>query len=508
MVIYNNLKNIVKKIMSIPRLEKFYTVNYKNTQDYLYLPLIYSSKRHIYKEPIENLAIIIAIILISLTLLSYFSNISIYIYISSFIAITYFIFMIFKVIVVLKSKTTDFIHISNKDIGLINENDLPYYSVIIPLYKESEVVNQIKKAMMDIDYPKDKVEFIITLEEYDDETIAAIDRANFPSNFRKLILPNVEPKTKPKALNVALQELKGEFLVIYDAEIIPDKNQLKKAYLAFLKKPDIACFQTRLDHYNADQNIITGLFNSEFSFYYDLFLPGLQKFDFPIPLSGHSTHFRISAIKDIGGWDPYNVAEDCDIGIRLRRNGYRTSILDSMSKEEATSDINSWIKQRTRWMKGFIQTSIVNLREPIRTKNELGGWKNFIGFLITVPGTVIVNAFNFIYWVLLLIWFITSSPLIKESFPEPILIISIISFVLGNLIFTYLNLIGSYSRDRFSIVKYILLSPIYWIVLSIATIRAMYQIVINPYSWEKTTHGKHIINENKTLIPIVNLVNK
>jgi cellulose synthase/poly-beta-1,6-N-acetylglucosamine synthase-like glycosyltransferase len=504
----NTVNNIVKKIMSIPGLDKVYTINYKNTEDYLYLPLIHSSKRHIYKEPIENLAILTTIIFIFLILLSFFTDVSIYIYISSFIAITYFVFIIFKVIVVLNSRTTDFIDISNKDLSLINEKDLPYYSVIIPLYKESEVVSQIKKAMTAIDYPKDKVEYIITLEEYDDETIAAIDRANFPSNFRKLILPNVKPKTKPKALNVALRELKGKFLVIYDAEIIPDKDQLKKAYLAFLKNPGIACFQTRLDHYNADQNIITGLFNSEFSFYYDLFLPGLQKFDFPIPLSGHSTHFRISAIKNIGGWDPYNVAEDCDIGIRLRRNGYRTGMLNSMSKEEATSDITSWIKQRTRWMKGFIQTSIVNLREPIKTKNELGGWKNFIGFLITVPGTVIVNAFNFIYWVLLLIWFITSSPLIKESFPEPILIISFTSFILGNLIFTYLNLIGSYSRDRFSIVKYTLLSPIYWIVLSLATIRAMYQIILNPYSWEKTTHGKHIIKESNNLIPILNLTNK
>ena len=406
--------------------------------------------------------------------------------------------MIFKVVVVISSTNNPMIDITQIQINSIDESKLPMYSVIIPLYQEFEVVEQIKNAMCAIDYPKNKIEYIITLEEYDKKTIDAIDKANFPSNFKKLILPNVNPKTKPKALNVAFRKVKGEFLVIYDAEIIPDTDQLKKAYLAFRKNPDISVLQTRLDHYNADQNLITGLFNTEFSFYYDLFLPGLQKFNFPVPLSGHSTHFRTDAIRKAGAWDPYNVAEDCDIGMRLRRYGYKISVLNSISKEEATEDIQSWIKQRTRWMKGFIQTSIVHLRDPIKAKNDFGGWKPFIGFLITVPGTVIVNTLNFFYWILLLLWILTNSSLITASFPEVIVIISLFSFISGNLIFTYLNLVGAYGREKFTVVKSALLSPLYWILLSIATIRAFYQFLVNPYSWEKTRHGIHL-NKQKDI---------
>lgn len=288
--------------------------------------------------------------------------------------------------------------------------------------------------------------------------------------------------------------------MIYDAEIIPDPDQLKKAYLAFRKYPNISCFQTRLDHYNADQNVITKLFNAEFSFYYDLFLPGLQKMGYPVPLSGHSTHFRRFVLEKIGAWDPYNVTEDCDVGIRLHRMGYKTEILDSFSQEEATSGLNSWMKQRSRWMKGFIQTSIVHLRHPIRFKKEVGGWNNLLGFLLTVPGTVIVNLLNLFYWLLLLGWFTTGSTLIQSFFPGVILYISVISFVLGNVIFTYLNIIGTYKRKRYSLVKYSLFSPIYWILLAIATVRASIQIVSNPYQWEKTNHGEHLLKGKYSII--------
>lgn len=480
------------KFFDYPHHSEKNPINFKNSDDFLFIPEIHATKKHIFPETI-SLTVFATIILLSiLYLLKNLFNLPFIITISGGIALFYFAFMLFKLIVVYQSVNRPLIKIDTKEIESLTNSDLPIYTILIPLYKEAQVIPQIIEAMSAIDYPINKLDIIITLEEYDHETIKAIKDAEIPSYFKTLILPNVEPKTKPKALNVAFLQAKGVYLVIYDAEIIPDPDQLKKAYLAFSKNPNLASLQTRLDHYNTDQSVITRLFNAEFSFYYDLFLPGLQKLNLPIPLSGHSTHFKKSALESIGAWDPYNVTEDCDIGMRLHKMGYKTDILDTFSKEEATSNLITWIKQRTRWMKGFIQTSIVHLRYPTRFKNELGGWGNFIGFILVVPATVVINVFNLLYWFLFIIWVITKSTLIQSFFPGPILYLSIISFVLGNAIFTYLNLLGAYKRNRYSLVKYCLLSPIYWILLAIATVRAIIQVIVAPHQWEKTTHGQHI----------------
>jgi glycosyltransferase XagB len=399
--------------------------------------------------------------------------------------------MLFKLYVVRESLSGKTIQFTRQEVAALRDDELPVYTILIPLYKEAEVIGQIRNAMTAIDYPPEKLDIIITLEEYDHETIEAIERADLPSHFKTLILPNVKPKTKPKALNVAFHKVKGEFFVIYDAEIIPDPDQLKKAVLAFRSYEDIACLQTRLDHYNATQSWITKLFNAEFSFYYDLFLPGLQKLNFPLPLSGHSTHFRAKVLRDIGCWDPYNVAEDCDVGMRLFRAGYRADMLDSLSQEEATCDVRAWTCQRSRWMKGFIQTTIVHLRHPLRFKDDLGGWRNFLAFLIIVPGSVALNLLNLVYGALLILWFTTHSPLIQAYFPGPILYVSIFSFIAGNFVFTYLNLLGSYS----------LLSFVYWFMLAYATVRASVQLIFKPHHWEKTTHGQHLLVPTPHAIP-------
>lgn len=467
----------------------------EHSGDFCFLPEIHSTKKHIYAETISFAIVFLFFFLLATYFISLFFETSILVVFSGYIALFYFIVMIFKLWVVSKSITTSSIDFSNEEIERLSDADLPIYTILIPLYREEKVIRQIIKAITALDYPPEKLDIIITLEEYDHPTIDAIKEVGLPSQFKILILPDVQPKTKPKALNVAFLKTRGEFLVIYDAEIIPEPDQLKKAVLAFKKYPHIACLQTKLDHYNAHQNLITKLFNAEFSFYYDLFLPGLNQLGFPLSLSGHSVHFRKEAIKSIGAWDPYNVAEDCDLGIRLQRMGYGIGILNSTSQEEATSTFKSWIMQRTRWMKGFIQTSIVHLRHPFRFKKEIGGWKNVFVFVLTVPGTVIINILNLFYWGLLILWFTVHSQIIQAFFPSTILYISAASFIVGNLIFTYLNLIGSYKRGRYELVKYNLLSPLYWVLLAIAGVRSLIQIITRPHQWEKTTHGEHLAGE-------------
>ena len=491
----NHIKRILLnlfKFLHWPHHSENGPVNFTHNGDFLFLPEIHSVKKHIYLETISFVIVFILISFISLEILKYVSGWSIIVFLSSFFVLIYFVLMVFKLWVVSQALTFPLVDFTQEEIKAIKDKELPVYTILIPLYREEKVIKQIMKAMTAIDYPPNKLDIIITLEEYDHPTINAIKKVGLPSHFKTLILPNVQPKTKPKALNVAFLKTKGKFLVIYDAEIIPEQDQLKKAYLAFKKFPMIGCFQTRLDHYNAHQNAITKLFNAEFSFYYDLFLPGLQKLGYPIPLLGHSVHFRREVIDRVGAWDPYNVAEDCDVGIRIHRMGYLTGIINSTSLEEATSDFKGWIMQRTRWMKGFIQTSIVHLRHPFRFKNEVGGWKNFFAFIVTVPGSVIINILNLFYWIMLILWLTTHSVIIQKLFPGPILYISFLSFATGNVLFTYFNLLGSYKRKQFALVKYSLLSPFYWILLAIATSRSAVQIITKPHHWEKTKHGTHL----------------
>jgi cellulose synthase/poly-beta-1,6-N-acetylglucosamine synthase-like glycosyltransferase len=492
----------ILKFTDYPHASERKPTYYENSNDFLYLPEIYSIKKHIYPETVSLAAFLLAVTILGLLGTSAVLHLSIPVILSGLVAALYLGLFIFKLFVVRKALDRPSIQFSKKEIAAITDAELPIYTIIIPLYQEAAVIKQIIRAMSAIDYPKDKIDLIITLEEYDTETIDAIAAANPPSWFKTLILPDVKPKTKPKALNVAFPHTKGEFIVIYDAEIVPDADQLKKAYLAFRKHADIACLQIQLDHYNANETWVTKLFNSEFSFYYDMFLPGLQRLGIPLPLSGHSSHYRRQVIEDIGAWDPYNVTEDCELGIRLYRKGYKTDMLDSRSLEEATASVESWVGQRTRWIKGFIQTTIVHLRHPMRTKNELGGWRNFIGFLVIVPGSVLVNLLNLFYWVLLIVWAITKAEAIQAFFPGPILYISVFSFLAGNFVFTYLNLLGSFRRERYTMVKYSLLSPIYWLMLAYATLKASIEIIAKPHHWSKTKHGIHLSNDEYVL-PVI-----
>lgn len=486
------------KFLDHPHHSEKAGVDFDNVRDFLFVPVIHSAKKHIYAETV-SFGIVLAVVFgVGIYWLHTALDVNVFVIISAFITFFYLALMLFKIWVVYTAvmDPAPEMHFTREEIDALKDEDLPIYTILIPLYREEEVIHQIIKAMSAIEYPPEKLDVIITLEEYDHPTIDAIKAANPPAHFKTLILPDVQPKTKPKALNVAFREIQGEYVVIYDAEIVPDPDQLKKAVLAFRANPHIGVFQTRLDHYNSEHNILTKLFNAEFSFYYDMFIPGLERLRFPMPLSGHSTHFRHEALRAIGAWDPYNVTEDCDIGIRIFRAGYRTGFIDSVSKEEATNTITSWIFQRTRWMKGFIQTSIVHLRHPFRFKNEVRGWRNFFAFLMIVPGTVLVNVLNLINWIVLVLWVTMRPSTIQALFPGPILYLAVTTFVMGNIIFVYLNLMGSYMRKRFGLVKYSLLSPFYWILLAFATTRASIQILTKPHHWEKTKHGTHLATNN------------
>lgn len=271
-------------------------------------------------------------------------------YFISFLTLIYFYNILFNLFLVLKSIHERDRNIQSPLLDLFKYRmRWPSYTILCPLYKEVEILPQFVSAITSLDYPKDKLQVLLLLEETDNETINEALRMQLPPYINIAIVPDSTPRTKPKACNFGLRMATGSYLVIYDAEDIPEKDQLKKSVVAFESAPsDVVCLQAKLDFYNTDQNVLTRLFTLEYTLWFDTILVGLQSINAPIPLGGTSNHFKTDILKRLNGWDPFNVTEDCDLGIRLAENNLKTAMLDSATYEEANSVIFGWIKQRSR----------------------------------------------------------------------------------------------------------------------------------------------------------------
>jgi cellulose synthase/poly-beta-1,6-N-acetylglucosamine synthase-like glycosyltransferase len=310
-----------------------------------------------------------------------------------------------------------------------------------------------------------------------------------PAHFKLVVVPDAQPKTKPKACNYALLQAEGTYVVIYDAEDLPAPDQLKKIVVAFSKaEARIACIQCKLNYYNRDQNLLTRWFTSEYSNWFDLLMPGLDAADAPIPLGGTSNHFVTDKLVELGAWDPFNVTEDADLGIRLHKEGYKTAIVDSTTLEEANSELYNWVRQRSRWVKGYVQTWLVHMRHPIRLWRQVGG-KSWWSFQFMIAGTFFSFLINPLYWTLTTLWALTSAGVIREVFPGWVYFPAAIGLLLGNFVFTYVNVAGAMRRGYFDLVRSALLSPLYWAMMSAGAWKGVIQLVYRPFYWEKTVHG-------------------
>jgi cellulose synthase/poly-beta-1,6-N-acetylglucosamine synthase-like glycosyltransferase len=379
--------------------------------------------------------------------------------------------------------------VSDEEVAALDERTLPTYTILVPLYHEAAVLPRLIASITALDYPATKLEVNMLVEEDDSETIAAFLALDPPPQFRLVTVPDGQPKTKPKACNYGLAQARGEYVVIYDAEDRPEPDQLKKIVIAFAEADaDVACIQCKLNYYNREQNLLTRWFTTEYSMWFDIYMPGLDAASAPIPLGGTSNHFIVERLVELGAWDPYNVAEDADLGVRLARAGYRTAIIDSTTFEEANSDIANWVRQRSRWVKGYIQTWLVHMRHPLALLVQLGV-RGFVSFQLTVAGTFVSFLMNPVYWALNTAWAFTEAGVIKELFPPLIYYAAAASLILGNFAFAYVVAAGSMRRRYFSLVKYALLSPIYWALMSVGAWKGFLQLFTKPSFWEKTIHG-------------------
>lgn len=413
----------------------------------------------------------------------------------------YFIDVFFNLFLVVKSlHNPPEINFSDEEIKAISDDSLPVYSILCPLYKESRILPFFIAAIDKLDWPKDKLDVILLLEESDTETIESARSMNLPSYIRTIVVPHSMPKTKPKACNYGLGVAKGEYLVIYDAEDIPDTDQLKKAYLGFQTVPsDTKCLQAKLNYFNPHHNLLTRLFTAEYSLWFDLVLTGLQSINTFIPLGGTSNHFRTADLVSLKGWDPFNVTEDCDLGARLFKYGYKTAVINSITLEEANSHLGNWIRQRSRWIKGYMQTYLVHMRKPVDFL-KINGFHAVL-MQLNIGGKIAFLLINPILWIMTFAYFALYAivgPSIESLYPTPVFYMAVISMIFGNFLYLFYYMVGAAKRGHWPIIKYVFLIPVYWFFMSIAALIALYQLFVKPHFWEKTRHGLHLDKIKKT----------
>ncbi len=371
----------------------------------------------------------------------------------------------------------------------------PMYTILCPLYHEAEVVPQFVQAMLALDYPAEKLQILFLTEADDVETRQAIRALSLPPHFKIVTVPDGRPRTKARACNYGLMQATGTYVVIYDAEDIPDPLQLKKAVLAFSKHgPEAACVQAKLNFYNIQQNILTRWFTAEYSVWFDLILPGLQRAKFSLPLGGTSNHFRTAVLRALGGWDAYNVTEDCDMGLRLAHYHFKTIVLNSTTLEEANSQVKNWIRQRSRWIKGYMQTYLVHMRQPLKDLQQ-GRFYDLLSLQIVVGSGTCMLFLNPLMWIMLIIYLAFQpwiSGIYQILFPTPILYIGVFCLIFGNFFYIYLYILACLKRKHYSLMKWALLIPCYWGLISIAGMLALFELLVKPHYWQKTIHGLHL----------------
>lgn len=371
----------------------------------------------------------------------------------------------------------------------IADEDLPVYTILLPVYREAAMLTQLVDGILALDYPESRLDVKLLVEADDTETREAATSMALPACFDVLVIPDVGPTGKPRACNHGLEHARGEYLVIYDAEDRPEPDQLRKSVMAFAEtEPEVVCLQAQLNYFNRTYNLLTRWFTAEYSVWFDQLLPGLQAMDVVIPLGGTSNHFVTFRLREIGGWNSFNVTEDADLGLRIYLQGWKTAVLETTTYEEATSRYRNWIRQRSRWVKGYMQTYLYHMRRPVRLAKEMGP-KSYAAFQLFFGAGTLCLLLNPLFWLLAVLWFATQLHLIQSIFPWPVLYLATIGLFVGNAACVLSVVSGCFARRNYEDVKYTLLVPIYWVLMSVGAWKALVQLFTKPTFWEKTEHG-------------------
>ena len=367
-------------------------------------------------------------------------------------------------------------------------SELPTFSILVPLYRERHIAERLVRRLERLEYPRGRLDIVLVLEESDTTTARAVASASLPPWMRVLTVPDGAPRTKPRAMNYALDFCNGDILGIYDAEDAPAPDQLFRIARRFASAPDdLACLQGVLDYYNPRQNWLARCFTVEYATWFRLVLPGMARLGFAVPLGGTTLFVRRQVLEAVGAWDAHNVTEDADLGFRLARHGYRTEVIGTTTGEEANCHAIPWIRQRSRWLKGYLVTYAVHMGRPARLLRDLGPWR-FLGFqahFITALSQFILAPLLWTFW---LIPLGLPHPL-QGHVPAGLLSLCAGLFLLAECVNMALGAIATRGPRHRHLWPWVPTLHLYYPIGCAAAYKALYELLVCPFYWDKTAHG-------------------
>ncbi|WP_262386586.1 hypothetical protein ROLI_008740 [Roseobacter fucihabitans] len=366
---------------------------------------------------------------------------------------------------------------------------LPRVSVLVPLLKEKEIAGQLIRRLSRLTYPKSLLNVVLVLEEGDKTTHETIARTQLPDWMSVIEVPGAgDLTTKPRALNYALDFCRGSIIGVWDAEDWPEADQIERVVSRFNEAPEnVVCLQGILDYYNSRTNWLSRCFTIEYATWWRVILPGIAKLGLIIPLGGTTLFFRRDALEKLGGWDAHNVTEDADLGVRLARHGFVTELLPTVTREEATSRAWPWVRQRSRWLKGFMITYFVHMRHPVRLIQDVG-FKRFMGLQ-----TIFLASFSqFAAAPLLWSFWLTLTGVphpVETTLGTPVIWGLMGLFIFSEALSLAMGIYAVSGRVHRHLIPFVPSMMIYFTLGALASYKALWEMVSAPFYWDKTQHG-------------------
>ena len=367
---------------------------------------------------------------------------------------------------------------------------LPGISILIPMHREDKVVSSLVANVNKLDYPPELLDIKLVIEADDEITSAAIAAIDLPAHFDVIRVPAHSLQTKPRAMNYALNFCSGEIVGIFDAEDRPEQDQLRKVVQHLHYAPeDVACVQGRLDFYNPKHNWMSRCFTIEYAVWFSLLIKGTRAMGLPIPLGGTTVYFRRKHLEEVSGWDAHNVTEDADLGIRLFRFGYRAEYLPSTTWEEANSRPISWVKQRSRWLKGYMMTWWIHARQPVRLVRDLGFLSAAYVHILLMGGIVSYLSIP-IFWGVLAgtFGFDLQGHL---GGPGWLWAGAFVMMFAGQIVMLTAAFLAAAQEGKRHLIPWVPTLIFYWPLGAMAGFKALIEMVFAPHYWDKTEHGDY-----------------
>lgn len=420
--------------------------------------------------------VILLIFCLGFTLFFYFIPLTAYLKFTTFIAWASVIIAILRMSACLSSKPAPD--------ASYEADTFPLYTILVPLFHEANMVEELMENLEQFNYPKDKLEIFLICETVDQQTVTEVKR-HLRSPFRLIIVPKGTPQTKPRALNYAFQFSKGAYITIYDAEDRPHPDQLNAALKGFQMNKSWSALQAPLDYFNVTDSLLSRQFTLEYAALFHVWLPFLTKLGIPFPLGGTSNHMKREALELCEGWDAHNVTEDADLSFRIAAHGGKIGYITPPTKEEAVSTLGAWNDQRSRWMKGYLQTWVTHMHRPLEP-HSIRGLLRLASLQLTIAyvliAALIFTPVIFSGLIYLVAYFITGWTLPFSS-------LHFIAFGLSLFTGILIGIVGAYRAGQKRLMIWALAMPAYWLLLFWPTLRALAELQTRPFHWHKTAHG-------------------